>query len=337
MKTTFRLLVLALFLSLALPLSAEDGLSVKALDGYRWELLSPSGNAQARHESNFVEYKDKFYLLGGRGDNVVNVYDPQTNSWTANAKPPLEINHFQSVVYGDAIYVVCAMNGTYPVEDPFTHVWIYYPEEDKWEQGHPIPAEHQRGAAGTVVYKEKIYVVAGVECGHTSGTTNIFSCYDPKTGEWEMLTKAPHIRDHFAAVVVGDKLYCIGGRNSSEHREGRFKSFFDAVVPQVDVYNFKTGKWITLKNDLPVATAAGGIVNIGDEIIYFGGEGVSDMAYADTQCLDLNTGEWRALAPMAKGSHGSGAVYYRGAVYWAAGSYKQGGSNTNFLQRFKLM
>lgn len=318
----------------AINLYASEG--EKSLDDFRWSELIPEGEAQPRHECNFVEYKDKFYLLGGRGDNTVDVYDPKTNSWTNKSQPPLEINHFQSVVYGDAIYVVCAMNGRYPVEDPFTNVWIYYPEDDRWEQGDPIPAEHQRGGAGTVVYKDKIYVVAGVECGHTSGTTNIFSSYDPRTGEWEVLTKAPHIRDHFAAIVVGDKLYCIGGRNSSEHREGAFKTFFNAVTPEVDVYDFTTGKWVTLNNNLPVATAAGGVVSVGAEIIYFGGEGPASMAYSNTQCLNTSTGEWRELSPMFRGSHGSGAVYYEGVVYWAGGSYKQGGSNTSDLQIFGL-
>ena len=305
-------------------------------DECRWQMLDPTGDPTGRHECVFVAYEDKFYLLGGRGVLPVNVYDPQTNSWTEKGKTPIEINHFQAVVYGDLIYVVCAMNGNYPTELPLQHVWIYNPRTDVWRQGGAIPAAFQRGGGGAVVYKDKIYVACGIDYGHTSGTSNLFSCYDPRTDSWSALTKAPHIRDHFAAIVVGDKLYCIGGRNSSYHYPDAFGAFFKAVVPEVDVYDFVEGKWATLREPLPVPTAAGGVVVDGNEIIYMGGEGDQPLAFSQTQCLDLATGKWRQLAPMAQGMHGASAILYDGAIYWAAGSYRMGGSDLNTIQRMGL-
>ena len=76
-------------------------------------------------------------------------------------------------------------------------------------------------------------------------TFNYFDSYDPETGEWEILTKAPHIRDHFPAIVVEDKLYCIGGRNSSVHHPDNRTAFFFATIPYVNVYDF------TEKNGTP--------------------------------------------------------------------------------------
>jgi hypothetical protein len=58
--------------------------------------------------------------------------------------------------------------------------------------------------------------------GHTSGTTNMFDSYDLKTGKWKDLIDAPHIRDHFPAIVAKDKMYCIGGRNTSVHYPNDF-------------------------------------------------------------------------------------------------------------------
>ncbi|MFR9627868.1 MAG: kelch repeat-containing protein, partial [Rikenellaceae bacterium] len=236
--------------------------------------------------------------------------------------------------YNDLIYVVCAMNGRYPVEEPLSNVWIYDPASDEWTMGGEIPAEHQRGGGGAVLYDGKIYVACGIDLCHTSGTSNLFSCYDPESGEWSTLTKAPHIRDHFAAIVVDDKLYCIGGRNSSYHNPDKFGVFFNATVGEVDVYDFTQERWYTLANQLPVPTAAGGVVALGGEIIYMGGEGSDSMAYSQTQCLNIESGEWRQLSPMVEGMHGSGAIIHNDIIYWAAGSYKQGGSNLNTLQRF---
>ncbi len=313
---------------------ATTSLSAQTVDEYKWKEVTPKGEAVGRHEDVFIEYKDKFYLMGGRGVKPVNVYDPKTNSWSTLNKTPIEINHFQAVVYNDLIYVVCAMNGKYPVERPLTNVWIYNPKSDLWIKGDEIPQEFQRGGGGAVLYDGKIYIACGIDYGHTSGTSNLFSCYDPKNGEWSSLTKAPHVRDHFAAIVVQDKLYCIGGRNSSVHYPKNFGAFFGATVPEVDVYDFKQAKWYTLPNNLPTPTAAGGIVEIDGELIYMGGESSQPLAHKQTQCLNIESGEWRDLSPMVNGMHGSGAIEYNGDIYWAAGSYKRGGSDLNTVQRF---
>ncbi|MDZ7725925.1 MAG: family 16 glycoside hydrolase [candidate division KSB1 bacterium] len=306
------------------------------LSDYRWTLIKAENEDKVtgRHENAFVEYQGKFYLLGGRGVNPVNVFDPQTHSWKAKGKSPLEIHHFQAVVYGDAVYLMGAMTGGYPREHPLQHIWMYYPQTDTWKQGAEIPENRRRGGAGAVLYNDKIYLVGGIKFGHTSGTTNSFDSYDLKTGEWDILTDAPHIRDHFPAVVVDDKLYCIGGRNTSVHHPDNFGAFFSATVPQVDYYDFKEEKWFTLKEPLPVPTAAGGMVSIGTNLIYMGGEASQAQAYNQTQCLDLSTGTWTQLAPLSIGRHGSSAILYENNIYTAAGSPNKGGGNMTSIEVF---
>jgi len=305
-----------------------------SLTDYRWLPIEAKGDVVGRHENAFIEYNGKFYLIGGRGVNPVNVFDPATNSWATKGKSPMEIHHFQAVVYGNAIYLVGAMTGGYPKELPLENIWIYYPEPDKWEKGAEIPEPRRRGCSGAVVYNDKIYLACGIKFGHTSGTTNMFDSYDLKTGKWEMLTDAPHIRDHFPAIVANDKMYCIGGRNTSVHHPGDFGAFFSATISEVDYYDFNEAKWYTLKEALPVPTAAGGIVKIDNNLIYMGGEGVQSQAYNETQCLDLGTGKWSQLAPMHTGRHGSGAVLYNNLIYLAAGSPNKGGGNLPTIDVF---
>jgi N-acetylneuraminic acid mutarotase len=304
------------------------------ISDYSWTLIDAKGEVTGRHENTFVEYKDKFYLLGGRGVNPVNVFNPKTNTWETKGKSPMEIHHFQGIVYGDAIYLVGAMQGKYPKETPLENIWIYYPEKDVWEKGPEIPEERRRGGAGAVLFKDKIYIVGGIEYGHTSGTNNYFDSYDLKTGNWETLTKAPHIRDHFPAIVADNKMYCVGGRNTSVHHPGRFGAFFDATIPFVDVYDFEEEKWFTLEEELPFPSAAGGLVLLGNKLIYMGGEGEYKHAYYQTQCLDLASGNWSQLAPMVIGRHGSGAILHNNKIYVAAGSQKQGGGNMNSIEVF---
>jgi len=113
-----------------------------------WELLETVGSPTARHEATFVAFKNKIYLLGGRRINPVDVFDPQTSTWTAKSKSPIELHHFQAVVYDELIYLIGAMTGPYPNEKPVQRVVSYDPAEDKFEFSHPIPVDRRRGGAG---------------------------------------------------------------------------------------------------------------------------------------------------------------------------------------------
>lgn len=336
-KKGMRVFILYLIVLTVMPFAfVKVNAQNQSLQDFRWTLIDAKGEGEVtgRHEDTFIAYKDKFYLMGGRGVNPVNVFNPKTNTWEVKGKSPMEIHHFQAVLVEDAFYLMGAMTGKYPLETPLENIWIYYPEKDEWKKGPEIPVQFQRGGAGAVLFNDKIYQVGGIKLGHTSGTSNLFNSYNLKTGVWEQLTDAPHIRDHFPAIVVGNKLYCIGGRNTSVHFPKDFGAFFSAVEPTVDVYDFIEGKWSTLKEELPFPTAAGGLVEIDNKLIYIGGECNWPNASFQTQCLDLATGKWEELAPLVIGRHGSGAILYQNNIYLAAGSPNKGGGNMSSIEVF---
>ncbi len=104
----------------------------------------------ARHEAAFIGVGDKFYLLGGRGIKPVSIYDPTSKSWSVGATSPVEIHHFQPIVYQNEIYLLGAMTGPYPGETPLPVIYIYSPAKDQWRTGATIPADRRRGGAGVV-------------------------------------------------------------------------------------------------------------------------------------------------------------------------------------------
>ncbi|MCP5119838.1 MAG: hypothetical protein GY953_54260 [bacterium] len=128
-----------------------------------------------------------------------------------------------------------------------------------------------------------------------------------------------------AADSNGGLLYAVGGRNTSYHTPESFAAFFGAVIPEVDVYDFDAGKWTTLGEGLPVATAAGGLVELHGDIYYFGGETAQKPAHRETQRLDVKTGKWTLIAPLQRGRHGGGAALVNGKIYVTAGSGNRGG------------
>lgn len=329
MKTNLMVIMCCLISLLAYQCKSSD----RPVHNYEWGIIPAEGEVKGRHENVFIEYNDKFYLIGGRGINPVNVYDPKTNRWETKGKSPLEIHHFQAVVYGDAIYIVGGMTGRYPTEMPLENIYLYYPETDTWVVGDEIPVERRRGSGGVVIYDDILYFIAGIEYGHTSGTNAWVDSYNLKTGEWKVLPDAPHIRDHFFAVEVDGKIYCIGGRNTSYQIPNR-QAFFGATIQEVDVYDIKKNEWTTMDEKLPVGTAAAGVVHMNNKIIYFGGESRQPRAHSETQALDLKTGKWEFLAPLAGGRHGTSAILYDNKIYYAAGSGNMGGGNLTTLQVF---
>lgn len=287
-----------------------------------WETIESDGEIIARHENAFVKQDGRFYLLGGRRVQPISVYDSKTNTWDTATAPPIEMHHFQAVSHNKLIYVIGAQTGKYPYEPPVEHIYTYSPTKDQWRKGAVIPQDVQRGAAGVVVYKGKFYMLCGIVNGHYGGHSKRFDCYDPKTDRWTQLPDAPRVRDHFHAVVLNDKLYAIGGRISSK----KTGHVFDLTIPEVDIYDFKTGQWSSPDCDLPTMRAGCTTVAYKNYIIVLGGESHQQQdAHSQVQALNTKTMTWTDLPALNQGRHGTQAFIYKKWLYIASGCGQRGG------------
>ncbi len=288
-----------------------------------WQTIATSDQSTpvARHEAAFVEAGGKFYLIGGRGMKPVNIYDPISNTWTSGSTPPIEIHHFQPIVWKGNIYVLGALTGKYPGETPIPNILIYYPKEDRWETGPQIPENRNRGAAGIVLHKQKLYFICGIKDGHRGDHKQWLDVYDLKKKTWQQLPDAPRARDHFQAIEAKGNIYLLGGRRTST--EG---IPFGGTETAVDVYNIKSQSWTVLPNPLPTARAGNYAVLTGKEIIVMGGESPAhEHAHRETEALHIETNTWQTLAPMIQGRHGTGAILHNNRIYVASGSGNRGG------------
>lgn len=288
-----------------------------------WETLDAEGEPTARHEAALVTFEEKLFLIGGRRVNPVDIFDPRTNRWTARSPTPLEMHHFQAVVLDDAIYLIGAMTGRFPNETPLERVVKYLPESDEFQFEHGIPVDRRRGGAGAAVYDEKIYLVGGITDGHNGGFKPWFDEYDPSTGQWRILADAPNSRDHFQAVVLNDRLYAVGGRQTS-HSTGKL---FDNTIAQVDVYDFKTNAWLPSEDCpvLPTPRAGNMVMTHGDWIVVGGGESLRKTAHDEVEAFDTITKQWATWPSLVRGRHGSGFAIIGDHVYTASGSGNRGG------------
>lgn len=164
--------------------------------------------------------------------------------------------------------------------------------------GRAVPFPKAAGGAGNAVHEGWIYVACGIVDGHASGTVSWFDEFDPDTRTWRRLHDAPRPRDHFSAVVSERRLHLLGGRNTSHYEPGNFTAFFSAVISEVDVYDFGTGKRSTMPDRPIVQTAAGGLAAPDGFIYHFGGESGLELAHSETHRLDIATGRARLAAPL---------------------------------------
>lgn len=302
-----------------------------------WTTVPAQGAPNPRHEAAFVAHEGKFYLLGGRRIQPVDIFDPATATWTHGAAPPVEVHHFQAVSHEGKIWLVGAMTGSYPREAALDHIPIYDPATDTWSRGPSLPADRRRGGAGAVIHDGTLYVVCGIINGHYDGHVTWLDAMDLKTGEWRRLPDAPRARDHFQSAVIDGKLYAVGGRRSS----AATNEVFTLVVAEVDVFDFRTGRWTTLPSpsgDLPTTRAGSMTLAAGPYVVVAGGETLRQQeAHAEVEALDTRTGTWTRWPGFARGRHGSGLVRHGNAIYVASGSGNRGGRpELDTIERFEL-
>jgi len=316
-KSITGLLIATLFALTALALHGDG----------TWEVVKTKNKISGRSECSLVAVNGKLYLIGGDGPpEPVEVYDPKTNEWTKKAVAPCVMHHLQAVALGDKIYVLDAFyEGGFPSQTPNPNAYSYDTKSDTWEKLAEIPADRRRAGAGEAVYKGKLYLVCGITHGHSSGTNAMFDEYDPKTNTWKVLPDAPHIRDHSMAVVVGDKLYAAGGRNTSFRDPKNIIPFFRMVMLDVDCYDFRTGTWSTLPARLPMGTGGGTAVNLDNRIYYIGGERATETtqnhSQKDVYYLDPATdSHWTKTADLNLARNGVGGTVLNHKIYIAGGS-----------------
>jgi len=303
--------------------SSESSTKVVNLEKGKWDFIVSKDNSipEKRHEAGLVGIKDKIYLLGGRGMKPVSIFDLSTQKWINGSVPPIELHHFQPVLYNDEIYVVGALTGGWPNETPVPDIYVYSPVNDTWRKDAAIPKNRQRGATGTVLDGDKIYIVCGIKNGHIGDHKKWLDTYNLKTKQWEMLPDAPRERDHFQAVIVDDKLYAVAGRTT----ESGDRNFMN-TIGEVDVFDLKKQTWRTLKNNLPTLRAGNAALGFQNEVIVYGGESITQkVAHSEVEALNVNTENWRTLPSLKRGRHGTGVYFFMDKFYMASGCGNRGG------------
>ncbi|MEY2489987.1 MAG: hypothetical protein QOC70_1929 [Verrucomicrobiota bacterium] len=305
--------------------SALDGVDGKKISSARMIILSllaavttngqSNGSWQdrapmptARQEFATAALNGKIYVLAGYDVNVhstalVEVYDPDTDTWSTVHPLPSATNHNAAAV---------AAGRLYSIDGSTTHV--YDPPSDSWILVAATPTSHY-GTPAVGVIDDKIYIAGGVSGGNT------LEVYNPATNVWTRLAPMHVARNHCAGGVINGKFYVAGGRGST-NAESAF-----------EVYDPNTNTWQTLPPPpTPRSGVAAAVLN--NELVVFGGE-IPSAVLGVVEGYNPATNTWRSLSPMPDARHGIWASVIGNKIYIPGGSDTPGfGGATTFNSVF---
>jgi hypothetical protein len=201
-----------------------------------------------RYDLACVALNNKIYAIGGNSgspSNVMEMYDPQSNTWASCPSMPHARTGLGAAVIDGKIYAIGGEAGGFvsynDVYDTTTHTW---------SAAAPMPTP--RGYFACAAMDTVFYAIGGYGNGHLT----VNEMYNPRTNTWQ--NKAPMIvpRKGPGCATLRNKIYVAAGSNSvylTECEEYTPDGYVDvseeeyqAARDRNDFYIFMTSRLITL-------------------------------------------------------------------------------------------
>ncbi len=209
-----------------------------------WETKQPLSQAMVDIGANVVD--GKIYVIGGltndmigvwgiHGSTFVQVYDPESDSWTQKDPAPYSMARYFSCVMNEKIYIINDPSEYLAEGTHSANLYIYDTKTGNWTTGSSPPTKYYGSgiAVTTGLYApERIYIIGGyVNLGfaQVSAVSSTYA-YDPVFGVWSKAADMPTARAAFAAVL-GDKIFVLGGALSSSTLTGNSTDVVEVYTP----------------------------------------------------------------------------------------------------------
>jgi N-acetylneuraminic acid mutarotase len=275
-------------------LAASVALSAHGQGG-RWETLAPMPTA--RQELAAAVLDGKIYVIGGLNGKLastatVEVYNPNTNSWSTARSIPAATNHNSAATAAGKLYAF-ATNGL--------QAYVYDAAADAWSTVAPMNFQHG-GTAAVAVIDGKIYVAGGI---NDSNATNAVEVYDPAANTWTVRAPMSVPRHHTAGAAINGKFYVVAGRGSTN------------APTALEVYDPATNSWAT-RAPMPTGRSGVAAAAVNGELWVFGGESPNRL-HGEVEAYNPATNTWRSLPNMPFPRHGIWAAVVGDRIFIAGG------------------
>ena len=197
----------------------------------------------------------RVYLIGGstgRGQgheqrtDRVDIYDPATDTWMAGRKMPTRRDPIGVEVVSNRIYVIGGYGWPQIPNNPgpfLTSIEEYNPITNQWRQKNDMLA--LRTSFGTVVAKDDIYIIGGVDEFHKYLAT--VDVYHPQTQTWSDIPAMSTPLLPYGVAAVNGKIYVFGGYDGESGEFSPGVMVYDTGFRAVEAVGKLPVRWGALK------------------------------------------------------------------------------------------
>ena len=146
--------------------------------------------------------------------NIVEEYDPATNTWKTKTPMPTPRNHVALGAINGKIYVAGGRVGAPYISlgSDVSLVEVYDVAKDSWVATLPQRMPTARSGVGFGVFGGRLLVAGGEwQDSVTQTAFRAFEAYNPETDTWQSMPSLEIARHGVASAVVGDKFIVVSG------------------------------------------------------------------------------------------------------------------------------
>ena len=234
-------------------------LFISMASGAQW--VQKAYAKKKRSEVSSVVYNGKLYTFLGFSDSLLNVepsvevYDPAQNTWTLLRSLALDktVTHQGVALIDDKVWHIGGRVGKNPGKLT-SEIWIYNITTNAWMQGPQLkdPATGQPllwGGGGAALLGRTLHLFGGFTINacnndqdeyHLTLDVDSWLANPSAAPQWKNnRAPLPTKRNHFSTVVLGGKIYALGGQFGHDCGGGQDKQY-------AHVYNPVTNVWTQL-------------------------------------------------------------------------------------------
>ena len=306
-------------------------------DANEWRVISELRTQRAGFATAVVE--GKIYLIGGTlfehergvrrenepgiwrgpfGMSLVEVYDPETNTWQRLTDMPTVRSDAKAAVVAGRIYVLGGRVGKDNRGVNLTTlkvVEMYDPETDTWVRKQDM--SRRRAAFGIGAVAGKIYAIGGTVDLQPEAPwrVDLVEVYDPATDTWAKRADMPTRRRAVQAAVIRDTLYAMGGSGWPPAGGG------GPFLGTIEVYEPRINRW-TKRADMPNPRTVFSTVVVADKIYLTSGMQAGDGRLAPVEVYEPATERWRVISARPTLWRPFGVAAVNGKIYVFGGHDK---------------
>lgn len=201
---------------------------------------------------------EKIYLIGGVlffGDrepgaparlDLVEMYDPATDTWTKRAKMPTRRDGVQTAILNDRIYVIGGAGWPMGFRGGprLATIEVYHPKTNQWKKKRDMPT--LKIGFSTVVIAGKIYLIGGHGGVAFEEYLTTVDIYDPGTERWGESPPMPIGNTPSGAAAINGAIYIFGSERENSELSSAVE-VFDTGFRGVEAKGKLATRWGQLK------------------------------------------------------------------------------------------